>query len=57
MKQLAYLWKVNDNYYYSQLDVPFTSGHYTHGEEAFYKLTESKVYYDSGIQSFLSFHF
>ena len=57
MKQLAYLWKVNDNYYYSQLDVPFTSGQYTHGEEAFYKLTESKVYYDSGIQSFISFHF
>ena len=57
MNQLAYPWKVNDNYYNSQLDVPFTSGQYTHGEKAFYMLTESKVYYDSGIQSFISFHF
>ena len=56
MKQVAFPWKENDNYYYSQLDVPFTSGKYTHGYKAFYRLTDSKVYYDSSISSFISFH-
>ena len=56
MKQVAFPWKENDNYYYSQLDVPFTSGQYNHGKEAFYRLTGSNVYYDSSIVSFISFH-
>ena len=53
MKQLVLLYQVQCDRDKWILDISFSSGQYTHGHHAFYRLPTNYVYHDSSIHSFI----
>ena len=53
IQQIVLLYQVSNDINSILIDLPFLSGQYTHGFQAFYRLPTNYVYHDSSIQVFI----